>query len=314
MRRIWGKFVILAKWLLTKQATSAAIDITSRCNLRCIHCYWWKQDRPEELGDGEMIGFMEALKKRGLRAAVLYGGEPTIRSNVCREAAGIFDAVLAFTNGTNGFPHFENLQWILSLDGPREINDRLRGEGVYDLAVKNILAAERPPIVHMTITRLNRGSIHEFVEEMARLPVKGIGFSFYTPTRRSDDSGLFIPLGERDRAVWELLELRKRYGPSVGFTRAMARQLLTRGDYFKWNSSDLCPVKSRVLCFTSDGKQKMCTYGERADCSRCGCAAVVAYRGAFNPINPMTFLIILGLMIPGLRAPDWIIKRKLRLD
>jgi MoaA/NifB/PqqE/SkfB family radical SAM enzyme len=298
-----GKFVTLSRWLFTEEPTSVAIDVTNRCNLKCRHCYWWKQEHPRELGDGEMISFMKSLRAKGLRVAILYGGEPTMRIEVCREAGRIFDSVLVFTNGTNGYPHLPNGQWVLSLDGPREINDSLRGRGVYDRAVEEIPRASRPPIVHTTISRLNMKGIHTFVRDMMELPIKGVGFSFYTPQKDSDDEGLYIPLKDRDRLIQELLELRKRYGLRVGFTPAMARQLLSGGDYFNWNRLESCPVKRRVRCFSSDGRPKMCTYGDDADCSRCGCAAVVAYRGAFRPFHLGTLLVILGLMVPGLGAP-----------
>ncbi len=293
-----GKLAILGKWLLTRQATSAAIDITNRCNLRCIHCYWWKEGHSKELNDSEMVALMKGLRARGLRAAILYGGEPTLRPVVCRAASKIFDATLAFTNGTNGFPQLENGQWILSLDGPEDVNDRIRGRGVYALAVENLLKAPRPPIVHITICRLNQSRIDDFVKEMMALPIKGIGFSFYTPHQRSDDSEFFIPLEERDRVVKHLLELRSIYGEKIGFTPAMARQFLTYRDFTKWNSFSACPVSKRVRCFRSDGKPKECTYGGSADCSRCGCTAVAAYRGAFKPLDYKTLRLIMGLMVP----------------
>ena len=303
MKRSLGKLVTLSRWLFTKRPTSAAIDITSRCNLKCRHCYWWKQEHPRELNDKEMTAFMKTLRARGLRVAILYGGAPTMRLELCREAGGIFDSVLAFTNGTNGYPSLPNGQWILSLDGPREINDHLRGKGVYDRAVKGIYSADRPPLVHTTISRLNQKGLSDFVSEMMGLPIKGVGFSFYTPQKNSDDKGFCIPLKERDLVVMELLRLRKKFGIRVGFTQAMARQLLTEGDYFCWNRLDACPVSQRVACFRSDGREKMCTYGDNADCTRCGCAAVAAYRGAFKPFDLWTFFVILGLMVPGLGLP-----------
>jgi MoaA/NifB/PqqE/SkfB family radical SAM enzyme len=249
-----------------------------------------------------MIAFLKDLRARGLRAAILYGGEPTLRPEMCRAASKIFDSTLAFTNGVNGFPELENGQWILSLDGPKDLNDMLRGEGVYQRAVENLKRASRPPIVHMTISRLNQNSLDDFVGEMMELPVKGIGFSFYTPEKMIDDSELFIPLGERNRLVMHLLDLRKRYGEKIGFTPAMARQLLTKGDFEKWNSYAACPVSQRVRCFKSNGEPKACTYGGNADCSRCGCAAVVAYRGAFKPFDYLTLRLILGLMVPEYRV------------
>ncbi|MFH1241469.1 MAG: radical SAM protein [Pseudomonadota bacterium] len=299
-----GKLVILGKWLFTRQPTSAAIDITHRCNLKCLHCYWWKQEHPRELSDSEMLACMERLRATGLRAAILYGGEPTLRLELCRAACRIFDATLAFTNGTNGFPALEKGQWILSLDGPEDVNDRLRGKGVYSLALENLLQAPRPPIVHITICRANQDRIEDFIKEMMGLPIKGIGFSFYTPQRGSDDKEFFIPLEERDRVVRHLLGLRRIYGEKVGFTPAMARQFLTYGDFRKWNSFSACPVSKRVRCFTSDGKLKDCTYGSNADCSRCGCTAVAAYRAAFRPLDYKTLRLIMGLMVPEYRAPD----------
>ena len=297
-----GKLMILAQWVLTRRPTSVAVDITHRCNLKCLHCYWWKQEHPPELDDGQMIAFLKKLRGSGLRAAILYGGEPTLRPEICRAAARIFDATLAFTNGVNGFPDLENGQWILSLDGPEKENDRIRGEGVYQKAVENLKTASRPPIVHMTISRLNRNSLAQFAREMMVLPIKGIGFSFVTPNRGMDHENLFIPLAERNNVVMELLELRKKYGEKIGFTPAMAQQLLTHGAFGRWNSLSACPVSRRVRCFRSDGGPKACTYGNRADCSRCGCAAVVAYRGAFNPLDYRTLKVILGLITPEYEA------------
>jgi len=302
MRLTPGKLIILGKWLFTRHPTTVAIDITHRCNLKCIHCYWWKQDHPKELDDDRMIAFLKELRAKGLRAAILYGGEPTLRPKVCMAASRIFNSTLAFTNGVNGFPELKNGQWILSLDGPEDLNDMIRGKGVYARAVENLKRASRPPIVHMTISRLNQDGINDFLKEMIGLPVKGIGFSFYTPDKTTDDSDLFIPLDERNQLVIQLLSLRKRYGEKIGFTPAMARQLLTNGDFEKWNSYSACPVSRRVRCFKSDGHPKACTYGDSADCSRCGCAAVVAYRGALKPFDYQTLRLILGLMVPEFRV------------
>ena len=302
MRLTPAKLIILAKWILTSHPTTVAVDITHRCNLKCVHCYWWKQDHPPELDDGQMITFLKGLRARGLRAVILYGGEPTLRPEMCRAASKIFDSTLAFTNGVNGFPELENGQWILSLDGPKDLNDMLRGEGVYDTAVENLKRTSQPPIVHMTVSKLNQERLDDFVREMMKLPIKGIGFSFYTPDKKIDDSGLFIPLSKRNQLVKQLLDLRKRYGEKIGFTPAMARQLLTNGHFEKWNSYSACPVSQRVCCFKSDGQSKACTYGDNADCSRCGCAAVVAYRGAFKPFDYQTLRLILGLMVPEYRV------------
>ena len=296
--------VIIARWLLADSPTAAAIDITNRCNLRCTHCYWWRQEHPQEMDDVQIISFMKSLRKKGFRAAILYGGEPALRPEVCIRAGTIFDTLLAFTNGTKGFPELENGQWVLSLEGTREVNDRIRGKGVFDTAVENLKKAKRPPIVHMTVSAMNSGCIEEFAYEMMSLPVKGVGFSFYTPNRSSSGPDLLIPLEQRNLIIRRLVRLRKRFGEKIAFTGAMARQFSTRGDFSKWNGFSACPVSSIVRCFRSDGSVKLCTYGDDADCARCGCAAVAAYRGAFKPFDYMTFRVILGLMIPEANVKD----------
>jgi len=297
-----GKMAILYKWLFTSRPTTVAVDITHRCNLRCAHCYWWKQEHPPELDDREMLKFLNRLRSIGLRAAILYGGEPTLRKEICIAAGHIFDATLAFTNGTNGFPAMKNGQWILSLDGPEPINDRLRGEGVYREATENLAGASDPPIVHMTVSRLNMDGIEDFVGDMVTRRIKGLGFSFYTPQRDEHHTPHVISLSERDRLVKRLLLLRKRYGEKIGFTPAMARHLMSKGLFLNWNRYADCPVSQRVRCFKSNGKPKACTYGDHADCSRCGCAAVVAYQGAFKPFDYPTLRLILGLMVPEFRV------------
>jgi hypothetical protein len=84
----------------------------------------------------------------------------------------------------------------------------------------------------------------------------------------------------------------------------MARQFLTYGEFKKWNSLSMCPVKKRVRCFRSNGRPKPCTYGDAPDCSKCGCAAVAVYRGAFEPFDVYTFRLILGLMVPQLKLRE----------
>ena len=51
MMKMLKKARLLTTWAFTGIKTTAAIDITSSCNLKCSHCYWWKEERPAELDD-----------------------------------------------------------------------------------------------------------------------------------------------------------------------------------------------------------------------------------------------------------------------
>ncbi|MBI5789013.1 MAG: radical SAM protein [Candidatus Schekmanbacteria bacterium] len=293
--KLFKKLRLFYKWTISKEKTTAAIDVTSRCNLRCRHCYWWKEESPREMDDEEMLAFMKKLRQEGIVAAFLYGGEPLLRPNICEAASKIFDFTLIFTNGTFGLPDIK-CQWVLSLDGPAEIHDKIRGAGVFQEVIGSLQQATRPPIIHMTISQLNKQHIGAFLHEMGKKEIKrhikGIGFSFYTPHRGIPEEDFFIPLDERDRLVDELLAYRKQYGFSLGLTDKMGYQFKQSGGFSTWNSRDKCPVKDVCICYKSDGTRKPCTYGVNADCSRCGCASVAAFRAAIGDWDAQSLIIL----------------------
>src|SRR5512137_684093 len=65
-----------------------SIDVTSRCNLRCRHCYFLEQGYERELSADEWLAKLEELKRRAWpRPFVAYqgswvGGEPLLRKEV----------------------------------------------------------------------------------------------------------------------------------------------------------------------------------------------------------------------------------------
>jgi MoaA/NifB/PqqE/SkfB family radical SAM enzyme len=289
--KIRKKARLIFTWAFTNAKTTAAIDITNSCNLKCTHCYWWKEEHPAELGDDEMVSFMKGLRAQGMTAAIIYGGEPMLRPGMCEAASRIFDHPLIFTNGTQGFSSID-AQWILSLDGSREVHDSIRGKGAFDCSMENLRKAPRKPVVHTTITRQNEHNLEEFLDELSSLPIKGVGFSFYTPRVAGDEGDLFIPVADRDHILDELLRLRKKYWRILGLTGTMADQFRSGGEFGKWNSMEKCPVSKVCNCYHSDGTQKMCTYGNGADCSRCGCASIPLYRAAIRHLDPLALFMI----------------------
>jgi len=293
--KLFRKARLLYTWALTNTKTTAAIDITNSCNLKCTHCYWWKEERPAELDDDSMVAFMRGLRSRGMSAAIIYGGEPMLRPGMCEAASRIFDHPLIFTNGTQGFAAF-NAQWIVSLDGPMKVHDTIRGSGAYACAVENIKKAPRKPVVHTTITSQNRHNLEEHLDSLSSLPIKGVGFSFYTPHTTDAENPLAVPLSARDSILDELLVLRKKYWRIMGLTSTMANQFRSTGEYGKWNSLEKCPASKVVNCYNADGTPKSCTYGNSADCSQCGCASIPLYRAAINHFDLLAIFMIYRLV------------------
>jgi len=251
----------------------SGIDITSRCNLRCKHCYWWRQKHSNELSDPQMIEFMQKLAKQGIKYVNILGGEPMLKPEVCKAAAKIFDSTVVFTNGTLGFPHIHTGVWAVSIDGTPKIHNTIRGKGVYEKFEQNVGQATNPVTAHVTISKLNYNVLPQITENMNKLGLDGINFSFYGGCKGKKGDDLLVPLNQRSKILDVVDGLRKEYGDFVLLTKRVSYYFRPEGGYYKWNSLENCPAFKEAICFTPDGKEKFyCPYGPGSECSTCGCA------------------------------------------
>lgn len=130
--------------------------ILTACNLSCKHCYINKdQHGSVQLTKKEMVDWMElfALKdKKDKKSNLIFlGGEPTMHPDLAYGIEKAKDLGFAVTVDSNGFL-FNNileksnpklLDYLsFSLDGPdAEVNDPIRGNGVFDVCTGNIKKA-----------------------------------------------------------------------------------------------------------------------------------------------------------------------------
>ncbi len=119
-------------------------NITHRCNLKCSYCRVWP-NRTEEMDTPSALGLIEQLAAAGARFITFSGGEPLLRDDlgqiiaVCKQNGM---QVGINTNGALVRSKFENIREVdevqVSLDGPAQVNDPVRGRGVHDAAVEAI--------------------------------------------------------------------------------------------------------------------------------------------------------------------------------
>ncbi len=127
--------------------------ILTACNLSCSHCYI----NPDQHGTGtldiETIErwldiFVDPAKKSNV---IFLGGEPTMHKDLDKAVKYAKQSNYAVTVDSNGYLFHdllnnvtpEELDYLsFSLDGPTaEVNDPIRGEGVFDVCVTNIKRA-----------------------------------------------------------------------------------------------------------------------------------------------------------------------------
>lgn len=138
--------------------------VTFKCNLRCKYCGLWALNR-REMSTAEIKRAMDEFSKAGTVQWHLTGGEALIRNDIGEiidygASKGMF--VSLGTNGIlvrNKLNDIKNLNLLaVSLDGPREIHDKIRGKGIFDKAVNGIKAAKSAGIdVHIVcvLSKLN---------------------------------------------------------------------------------------------------------------------------------------------------------------
>jgi radical SAM protein with 4Fe4S-binding SPASM domain len=136
---------------LTRPLDQLAVELTVYCNLQCKMCSVWEireHGVPLDLAK-RLLDDAYAL---GARTFVPCGAESFMRKDfldIVEHAHALgYTSQEVVTNGTMlTDAHFERLaatpsvQLHVSIDGPREVQDDLRGAGVYDKCVANVRKA-----------------------------------------------------------------------------------------------------------------------------------------------------------------------------
>jgi len=86
---------------------SGSLELTARCNLRCVHCYLGGAERrrraSNELATARWLDILNQVAAAGCLDLLLTGGEPLLRRDfdlIYRHAKGLGMLVTVFTNGT----------------------------------------------------------------------------------------------------------------------------------------------------------------------------------------------------------------------
>jgi sulfatase maturation enzyme AslB (radical SAM superfamily) len=164
--------------------------------------------------------------------------------------------------------------YVVSLDGPEDINDELRGAGTFRRVLRN-LSRLAPGFVstvqvQCVVTRRNERRLEELVNALRKTRVNWITFTFYVPRRNDSTGNAWETNAERADAVREILRLKECHG---GFVRNSRRSLELMLPPECAAITEHCPAQEAVLPLWLEGDHfatPFCCYGNDVDCSRCG--------------------------------------------
>jgi sulfatase maturation enzyme AslB (radical SAM superfamily) len=262
----------------------AVVNITNRCNLSCQHCFIFRDGNPneapasvhDELSSAAILETLVGLRDRhGITSVLWMGGEPLLRREVIREGISLFPRNTIVSNGTIPPVDFgPRALYVVSLDGPEELNDSIRGRGTYRRVVRNlsrIPAGFTTPVqVQCVVTKRNQHRLEEVVTAVRETRAGWITFTFYVPRAHDTSPDVWETNEERAAAVREVMRLKARY---PGFVRNSARMLELMLPPDCRRVTDACPAHDHVLPLYLEGDHfatPFCCYGNDVDCDRCG--------------------------------------------
>lgn len=208
-----------------------SLDVTKRCNLRCLHCYNESGDPNErDLSETEIMALLPKILELHPENVCLCGGEPLLFRPLtdvidCLKTNGVI-TVSMVSNGYLMTPDLaEKLvkhglsQIQISLDGAFSWqHDSLRGmDGAFDRAVSSIRMLKNAGIplvmVSMLPDKLNQHSLPEYFELCRSLGVNAIRMMPYLPMGRGHGIGRSLLLSDEEyfHLLRTFVTLKERY-------------------------------------------------------------------------------------------------------
>ncbi|MGE5473811.1 MAG: radical SAM protein [Ignavibacteriales bacterium] len=201
--------------------------ITERCNLKCTHCY--QDSKVEELCFDELVMILEQytslLKKWGIKGHInITGGEPFVRSDFMSileqiNRYGDFVSYGILSNGTFITRDIAkelkrlNCKFVqVSLEGDKDTNDAIRGEGIFDKVVSTLdilRDAKIHSLVSFTATKKNYREFEKVFEICEKHKVSRVWSDRVIPSG-SADVGLMMSKEETKEFFETMYECRAK--------------------------------------------------------------------------------------------------------
>ncbi len=186
-------------------------QITGKCNRACRYCLRRRTDKPTfELGEEDCARILESyldfVAGNRMTASIMFsGGNPMLRPDLPvllrrtlrAKDAGILDHTCILANPeTMDAQAIGNIaecrvdQVVISLDGRKENNDRMRGAGSFDAAVaaiRNLSSAGVAVNVKYTLSRYNVYDVQYTRDLAMSLGARHVGIGIISPPDGAGD-------------------------------------------------------------------------------------------------------------------------------
>jgi len=243
-------------------------EITAACNIACVHCLSSSgHRRPRELTTQQSLKLVDELAEMQVFQIHFGGGEPFMYYGIWDVLEHARERELVMCISTNGtlitrerarrLAQLEPIYFQVSLDGGTpQTNDRIRGEGVFQRAMRGLelLAAENLSLtVNSVLTRYS-------FDELERLYDIAASFNAKLRVTRLRPSG-------RGQDVWDDLHpTREQYRQFANWLQTHP-DVLTADSFFHLNAFgnklaglDICGAATATCCICPEGEVYPCAF------------------------------------------------------
>ncbi len=223
---------------------SSLVDITHKCNLRCVGCYYFmeKMDEHKKVEDDESFRvFVEQEVARGTNMLTVVGGEPALEVERLKILAKHFKLTVV-TNGTMHIPMegLENIRIAISFWGDQKRDMELRGKGkknVFEMSLKLFKNDPRVGYYYTVIPGFS-GGIQSAVTRMVNNG-NFVTFNFYGDL--ADIGGKYSHQNGFEDGIAEISILSKRFPTKIISSRYINDIISSRKLFGNTWGYDVCP-------------------------------------------------------------------------
>lgn len=216
---------------------SLFVSITSRCNLRCLHCavYGKTHTYGPDLTTAQWLSFIDHIADLKVFRVKISGGEPFAREDIFTILDHLSRKPIRFSINTNAALIDDEAarrleaygarlsDLMVSMDGgTEEAHDALRGPGAFGQMVRglgHLVEHVGRVSAYCTVTRLNFRHLDRVVGLAEELGVSAVKFNELITLGRGRDNRNMLDLApaERREAAARLADIKRAY-PSVSGT------------------------------------------------------------------------------------------------
>ena len=234
---------------LMRNIRTSEFHVTNACNLRCKGCWFFEYEFDKRTRDVKDIETLNTLlrneRTRGVNAALVIGGEPTLFPRRIAAFVDHMDYVTVATNGLRKLPTqgFEQVTLLVALFGGSRLDDELRAikpggrrfTGLLDESLKNYKQDPRA----FFLFAITEDGIDQIEEAVKRIGDNGnrLHFSFYSKYDSNDP----LRVEDGNKLLNTALRVKQFYPDTVASHPYYIKTMITGRSHWDEFGYRVCP-------------------------------------------------------------------------